>query len=316
MKCRLLVLVLGRDIASSFTPPSSLCRHNSHHVTTEYYKHFSFQLNYLQEDTIANLTASDDDNNKDDQKAIVAPDQSTFSWNNTLATEQINDLENFIIDPSTPLQDSTIDNTWNLPHLPNINAAVIVPGFLTGQEDFKDLASILTNMGIPSVVVPMPRWHWLPCLGGRSMAPILERIDYTVRHLSAVSGSLSDYERVTTEELDMKISEYKNQISQTRKRDPQDSIPNFSYSAIDCYSDFFNNPMWKVGGLEEQPVWTPKGEYPSSNEPQGRVALIGHSAGGWISRAYLSSRKYGGKRYKGHKLVHSLITLGTPHGKQ
>ena len=166
-------------------------------------------------------------------------------------------------------------------------------------------------MGIPSVVVPMPRWHWLPCLGGRSMAPILERIDYTVRHLSAVSGSLSDYERVTTEELDMKILEYKNQ----RRRDPQDSIPNFSYSAIDCYSDFFNNPMWQVDGLEEQPIWNPKGEYPSSDEPQGRVALIGHSAGGWISRAYLSSRKYGGKRYKGHKLVHSLITLGTPHGK-
>jgi len=145
------------------------------------------------------------------------------------------------------------------------------------------------------------------------MTPILERIDHTVRHLSAVSGSLSDYERVTTEELDMKLSEYKNQRSQ---RDLQDSIPNFSYSAIDCYSDFFNNPMWQVGGLEEQTNWTPKGDYPSSKEPQGRVALIGHSAGGWISRAYLSSRKYGGKRYEGHKLVHSLITLGTPHGKQ
>ena len=305
-----ILLLLGRDFVSSFTPSSLACRHNSH--TTASHKHRFFHLNYLREDTIANLTASDGD-----KVPSVLQEPSIFSWNNTLATEQINDLENFTTNPTTSLQDTTtIDNTWNLPHLPDINAAVIVPGFLTGQEDFKDLATILTNMGIPSVVVPMPRWHWLPCLGGRSMAPILERIDYTVRHLSAVSGSLSDYERVTTEELDMKISEYKNQRSQRRRRDPQDSIPNFSYSAIDCYSDFFNNPMWQVDGLEEQPVWTPpKGEYPSSDEPQGRVALIGHSAGGWISRAYLSSREYGGKRYKGHKLVHSLITLGTPHGK-
>ena len=138
MKCRLLVLLLSRDFASSFTPSSLVCRHNSH--TTAPHRHRFFQLNYLREDTIANLTASDNDN-RVDQEVSVLQEPSIFSWNNTLATEQINDLENFIIDPSkSSLQDSTIENTWNLPHFPDINAAVIVPGFLTGQEDFKDLA--------------------------------------------------------------------------------------------------------------------------------------------------------------------------------
>lgn len=70
-----------------------------------------------------------------------------------------------------------------LPQLPDIRAAVIVPGFLTGKDDFLPLAQSLCNIGIPAVVVPMPNWHWLPCLGGRSMRPMLERIDFTVRHL-------------------------------------------------------------------------------------------------------------------------------------
>jgi hypothetical protein len=33
-----------------------------------------------------------------------------------------------------------------------------------------------------------------------------------------------------------------------------------------------------------------------------------------ICRAYLSQRSYGGKSYRGSELVHSLITLGSPHG--
>lgn len=37
------------------------------------------------------------------------------------------------------------------------------------------------------------------------------------------------------------------------------------------------------------------------------------SAGGWISRIYLSSREYGGRAYRGSDYIHSLVTLGTPH---
>ena len=39
----------------------------------------------------------------------------------------------------------------SLPPLPHINAAVIVPGFLTGKSDFAALAKTLNDIGIPTV---------------------------------------------------------------------------------------------------------------------------------------------------------------------
>ena len=76
----------------------------------------------------------------------------------------------------------------------------------------------------------------------------------------------------------------------------------------------------KVGGsdqVDEYPVVDPRGTFllPPSDLllPNKKVALIGHSAGGWISRAYLSDRNYGGKQYNGQQYVHSLVTLGTPN---
>ena len=202
----------------------------------------------------------------------------------------------------------------SLPSLPNINAAVIVPGFLTGKDEFIPLAQSLTARGIPTVVVPMPNWHWLPCLGGRSMRPMLERIDFTVRHLAAVAGDLDQFEKIITKEDDNN-----NDSELIIPKDPQILIPNFNYNLIDLYQDFRNNPggVLKVGGsaeVDEYPLWEPRGTFSQAPEPMRKVALIAHSAGGWISRAYMSQRNYGGKAYNGHELVHSLITLGSPHG--
>lgn len=168
--------------------------------------------------------------------------------------------------------------------------AVLVPGFLTGAGDFKELCAELGKAGVPTVAVDMAVWEWIPCLGGRSVRPILERIDYTVQHLIANQGDVT-------------------------------SIPPYQYTAWDCWIDFWTNPggIAKVGGSSEAE------EYPDDVQPQGRfdfpttipedvkVGLIGHSAGGWISRVYLSDRKYGGKAYSGTRFVHSLVTLGTPH---
>lgn len=199
-----------------------------------------------------------------------------------------------------------------LPSFPNVKAAVIVPGFLTGKDEFLPLAQSLTAKGIPTVVCPMPNWHWLPCLGGRSMRPMLERIDFTVKHLAAVAGDLDQFDTITTDN-DMSAKELRI------PKDPQLLIPNFSYNPIDLYQDFRNNPggVLQVGGsaeVDQYPLWNPKGTFQEAPEPMGKVALIGHSAGGWIARAYLSKRNYGGKCYNGHELVHSLITLGSPHG--
>jgi hypothetical protein len=43
----------------------------------------------------------------------------------------------------------------------NIAAAVIVPGFLTGADEFGPMCKALTERGIPTVAVPMPNWHWV-----------------------------------------------------------------------------------------------------------------------------------------------------------
>ena len=109
-----------------------------------------------------------------------------------------------------------------------------------------------------------------------------------------------------------------------------DKVPNFEYSILDCWSDFRDNPggVLEVGGsaeVDSYPIVTPRGKFqlPSDHSDSnsdsialnsGRVALIGHSAGGWIARAYLSERNYGGKVYNGKERVHSLVTLGSPHG--
>ena len=44
-----------------------------------------------------------------------------------------------------------------------------------------------------------------------------------------------------------------------------------------------------------------------------QVNLIGHSAGGWISRIYLGETPYCGQVWHKAPLVKTLITLGTPH---
>jgi len=47
--------------------------------------------------------------------------------------------------------------------------------------------------------------------------------------------------------------------------------------------------------------------------PTGRVTLIGHSAGGVLSRLYLSPAPFLGRVYRGLDYVDHLITLGSPH---
>jgi pimeloyl-ACP methyl ester carboxylesterase len=47
-----------------------------------------------------------------------------------------------------------------------------------------------------------------------------------------------------------------------------------------------------------------------------QVNLIGHSAGGWISRIYMGGERYCDRQWNGLPLVNTLITLGTPHTSQ
>jgi len=171
--------------------------------------------------------------------------------------------------------------------LPPLRSAVIVPGFLSAASDFTELAAALTAEGLPTTVVPLSVLDWLPMLGGRSVRPLLERIDHTVRH--AAAGV---------------------------------EVPPFEYGLGDLWADFQSNPggVLKAGGSDqpdEYPQYDPRGgSQAAAPPPVGRVALIGHSAGGFSSRIFLSDRTYGGsggRAYGGSALVHSLVTLGTPH---
>jgi hypothetical protein len=130
-------------------------------------------------------------------------------------------------------------------------AAVLVPGFLTGAKEFESVCRTLTERGIPTVAVPMPNWHWLPCLGGRSARPILELIDFTVKHLIANDGDVT-------------------------------KIPKYEYSLMDTWIDFRTNPggILQVGGssqVDKYPVVEPRGTFPEPQSiPNKKVALIGH----------------------------------------
>lgn len=46
----------------------------------------------------------------------------------------------------------------------------------------------------------------------------------------------------------------------------------------------------------------------------GRVALCAHSASGWVSRILLGDVPYQGTVYNRQHMVHTLLTLGSPHG--
>jgi triacylglycerol esterase/lipase EstA (alpha/beta hydrolase family) len=50
-----------------------------------------------------------------------------------------------------------------------------------------------------------------------------------------------------------------------------------------------------------------------ADETGETVAVIGHSAGGRLTRKYLGEDDYHGRRYGGHRFVNTLMCLGTPH---
>uniref|UniRef100_A0A7S2IJ96 GPI inositol-deacylase n=1 Tax=Helicotheca tamesis TaxID=374047 RepID=A0A7S2IJ96_9STRA len=205
----------------------------------------------------------------------------------------------------TQAQKATINSPAKIE---DVSVVVIVPGFMTGAEDFQPLARSLSKRGIPAAVVPMEVWHWIPCIGGQCMRPMLDRIDYTVQHVCSTVA---------------KDSTMLDEVEEVR-------VPNYKYSVLDCVKDLVENLGRTTNHKEEEfPISNSKarGNFAFSmgspaaeakdneNEPtsQVRICLVGHSAGGWISRMYLSDRLYFGKSYSGTRFVHSLITLGTPH---
>jgi triacylglycerol esterase/lipase EstA (alpha/beta hydrolase family) len=64
---------------------------------------------------------------------------------------------------------------------------VILPGYFARAREYQELENSLKQQGIPTVTVPLRKRDWLPTLGGRSVVPIIQQIDRTVK------GVLEDY---------------------------------------------------------------------------------------------------------------------------
>lgn len=58
---------------------------------------------------------------------------------------------------------------------------IIVPGYFAQATEYSALEEFFHEQGIPSLTVPLTKWDWLPTVGGRSMVPILSKIEQTVR---------------------------------------------------------------------------------------------------------------------------------------
>lgn len=58
---------------------------------------------------------------------------------------------------------------------------VILPGYFASALEYQSLEQSLQASGFPAVTVPLAQRDWFPTLGGRSMVPILRKIDQTVK---------------------------------------------------------------------------------------------------------------------------------------
>jgi len=57
---------------------------------------------------------------------------------------------------------------------------IILAGYLAGASDYMPIAKQLQDKNLHATVVPLKWWDWTTTLGGRSIAPILEKLDQTI----------------------------------------------------------------------------------------------------------------------------------------
>ncbi len=60
---------------------------------------------------------------------------------------------------------------------------VILPGYLESAIAYRELEQALQHLGFPTATVPLRRRDWFPTLGGRSVTPILQQLDRTVKQV-------------------------------------------------------------------------------------------------------------------------------------
>ncbi|KAI5072576.1 hypothetical protein GOP47_0012682 [Adiantum capillus-veneris] len=160
---------------------------------------------------------------------------------------------------------------------------VIVPGWLSESSQYRPMASYLRSKGLTTLIVPLKWLNWIPSLGGRSVRPILDRIDATINR------ALNEEEETFYESADEVLA----------------------YTFSDFFKEFINP---KNGAQLPQDSSIKTNETTFFNISAKRVILIAHSAGGWICRILLGGKvPYDGRVYAASRYVTALVTLGTPH---
>lgn len=66
---------------------------------------------------------------------------------------------------------------------------ILLPGFFAGAAPYRALESSLNQDGVPTTVVPLKRRDWFPTVGGRSVTPILQKLDQTVQSVRQQYGN-------------------------------------------------------------------------------------------------------------------------------
>ena len=66
---------------------------------------------------------------------------------------------------------------------------IILAGYLAGATDYIPIAKKLQSKNLSATVVPLKWTYWIPTVGGRSIAPILEKLDQTVNQELEKSGA-------------------------------------------------------------------------------------------------------------------------------
>eukprot|EP00775_Hariotina_reticulata_P011086 gene11086-11241_t len=156
---------------------------------------------------------------------------------------------------------------------------LVVPAFYLDAAAFRPLVQELRAQGFNAALPPIRWTDWVPTLGGRSVRPILDRMDWALTQL------LEGYQ--VTEEGGYEVS-----LPQPAGID-------------DWLAEFRDASQGARPSLQLTGPW----------QGQQRAALVASSAGGWISRIFLSRgpTAYCNAIFHGADRVHTLVTLGTPH---
>jgi hypothetical protein len=57
---------------------------------------------------------------------------------------------------------------------------MVMPAYYTDASEFKGFVKKLRGMGYDAALPPIRWYNWIPTLGGRSVRPILDRMDYAI----------------------------------------------------------------------------------------------------------------------------------------